>query len=51
MTAHAGSFEVKMTPVSPQDNAPALGRMTVEKQFHGDLEAPAKGKCSPPEQK
>lgn len=43
MTAHAGSFEVKMTPVSPQDNAPALGRMTVEKQFHGDLEGTSKG--------
>lgn len=47
MTQHAtGSFEVKMAPQKP-DNAPAeasgLGRMSIDKQFHGDLEATSKG--------
>jgi hypothetical protein len=41
-----GSFEVKMEPQKP-DNAPAeaagLGRMSIDKQFHGDLEATSKG--------
>jgi hypothetical protein len=43
MTAHAtGPFEVKLTP---QDDKldPALGRMIIDKQFHGDLEATSKG--------
>ncbi|MBV8665524.1 MAG: DUF3224 domain-containing protein [Burkholderiaceae bacterium] len=36
-----GSFEVKITPQPlghPEEGAP-LGRMLVDKQFHGDLEA------------
>lgn len=47
VTQHAtGSFDVKMEPQKP-DNAPAeasgLGRMSIDKQFHGDLEATSKG--------
>lgn len=42
MTRHAkGSFEVKLTP-QPADD-PALGRYTLEKQWHGDLDATSKG--------
>jgi hypothetical protein len=41
-----GSFDVKIEPQKP-DNAPAeasgLGRMSIDKQFHGDLEASSKG--------
>ena len=40
-----GPFEVKITPLEPanktEDNS--LGRMLLEKQFHGDLEAISKG--------
>jgi hypothetical protein len=41
-----GTFEVKLTPQDPdnQDAAAAkLGRMSIDKQFHGDLEATSKG--------
>jgi Protein of unknown function (DUF3224) len=46
MTQHAtGPFEVKVTPLEPafkfDDNS--LGRMSLDKQYHGDLEATAKG--------
>jgi hypothetical protein len=41
-----GVFDVKVTPQKP-DNAPAeeskLGRMSIDKQFHGELEALSKG--------
>lgn len=43
MPVHAvGPFDVKLTP---QDDKldPTLGRMTIDKQFHGDLEATSKG--------
>jgi hypothetical protein len=43
MSVHAaGPFEVKLTP---QDDKldPTLGRMTLDKTFHGDLEATSKG--------
>lgn len=43
MSAHVtGPFDVKLTP---QDDKldPTLGRMTIDKQFHGDLEATSKG--------
>jgi hypothetical protein len=41
MTVHAaGSFEVKLTP-QPADGA--LGRMSIDKQFHGDLEGTSQG--------
>lgn len=47
MTTHAsGSFEVKLNPQKP-DNKEAesanLGRMSIDKQFHGSLEASSKG--------
>ncbi|MGA7784168.1 MAG: DUF3224 domain-containing protein, partial [Candidatus Acidiferrales bacterium] len=35
-----GTFEVKQTPQPPEPGADAsLGRMTMDKQYHGDLEA------------
>jgi hypothetical protein len=43
MTQHAkGSFEVKITPQSPTTD-PTLGRMDLDKTYHGDLEAHATG--------
>lgn len=41
MTA-AGPFEVKLTPQPPDKDA-VLGRITLDKSFHGDLEATSKG--------
>jgi len=39
-----GTFDVKVTPQASADNADgAVGRMTLDKQFHGDLEATSKG--------
>src|ERR1700749_947128 len=41
-----GSFEVKMAPQkpdNPQAEAAGLGRMSLDKQFHGDLEATSQG--------
>jgi Protein of unknown function (DUF3224) len=45
MTRHAnGPFDVKLTPQPPEDkDESTLGRMTIDKQFHGDLEAASKG--------
>ena len=45
MTMHAhGSFDVKIIPQPPEDTNDAnLGRMLLDKQFHGDLEAASKG--------
>ncbi|MEK6406535.1 MAG: DUF3224 domain-containing protein [Acidobacteriota bacterium] len=46
MTKHAGgTFEVKMNPQAPEDNVgdPTVGRMSLDKQFHGDLEGTSKG--------
>ncbi|MEO8139234.1 MAG: DUF3224 domain-containing protein [Gemmatimonadota bacterium] len=45
MTIHAtGTFEVKLAPKAPDDSdASGLGRMTIDKQFHGDLEATSQG--------
>src|SRR4051812_47524235 len=41
-----GSFDVKVAPQAP-DNEPAraagFGRMSLDKQFHGDLEGTGKG--------
>jgi hypothetical protein len=45
MTTHAsGSFDVTITPQA-QDEAEgsAIGRLSIDKQFHGDLEATSKG--------
>src|SRR5258708_33296083 len=42
VTTHAtGPFDVKLAP-QPADASP-IGRMTLDKQFHGDLEATSKG--------
>jgi hypothetical protein len=40
-----GPFEVTMNPPSSDDNAPdpTLGRLSLDKQFHGDLEATGHG--------
>jgi hypothetical protein len=41
-----GSFDVKLAPQkpdNPQAEAASLGRMSLDKQFHGDLEAEGKG--------
>ena len=46
MTTHArGKFEVKLNPRAEPDESQdaALGRMSIDKQFHGDLEATSKG--------
>jgi hypothetical protein len=42
MTRANGSFEVKLTPQRDFDSAD-IGRMTIDKQFHGDLEGTSKG--------
>lgn len=38
-----GPFDVKLTPQPPEAENPALGRMTIDKQFHGELEAVSQG--------
>ena len=47
MTQHAtGPFDVKIAPQQPDsdiEKAANLARMTIDKQFHGDLEATSKG--------
>ncbi len=46
MTTHAsGTFEIKLTPQTQDDKSAGspVGRMTIDKQFHGDLEATTKG--------
>ena len=37
-----GTFEVKMSPQESPET-PGVGRMLLDKQFHGDLEATSKG--------
>jgi len=42
MTSHAsGTFEVKLVPLTIEEKA--LGRMSIDKQFRGDLDAASKG--------
>jgi hypothetical protein len=45
VTSHAsGTFEVKLAPQTVEDGADAdMGRMSIDKQFHGDLEGTSKG--------
>lgn len=40
-----GPFDVKIAPLTldDKDAGPTLGRMSITKQYHGDLEAAAKG--------
>src|ERR1700675_2372717 len=39
----SGTFEVKLTPQAAEDGDAGLGRMSIDKQFHGDLEGTSKG--------
>src|ERR1700675_3936774 len=45
MSAHAtGPFDVKLVPQSDDKvGDPTVGRMSIDKQYHGDLEATSKG--------
>ena len=46
MTMHAsGPFDVKMLPLPPDDatGGAAIGRMSLDKRFHGDLDATSMG--------
>ena len=46
LSGHAtGAFDVKISPVTLSEPSadPKLGRMSIEKQYHGALEATAKG--------
>ncbi|AIY42244.1 hypothetical protein LT85_3086 [Collimonas arenae] len=45
MTIAKGTFEVKLSPQDADDKsaAPMVGRMLIDKHFHGDLEAVSKG--------
>ena len=40
-----GTFDVKITPQASDlaPEGPNLGRISIDKQYHGDLEGPAKG--------
>jgi hypothetical protein len=39
----AGPFDVKITAQDDKSEDPLLGRMTIDKHYHGDLEATGKG--------
>lgn len=44
MTHAAGPFDVNVTPQAPDPSGdPAVGRMLLDKKFHGDLEAASRG--------
>ena len=44
MTIANGTFEVNLTPQADDGaEGTTLGRLTIDKQFHGDLEATSKG--------
>jgi len=46
LSTHAsGAFDVKVVPAAAEDKTEGstLGRMSIDKQFHGDLEATSKG--------
>lgn len=46
MTKHAsGTFEVKVNPQAQDEKVgdPTVGRMSLDKEFHGDLEGTSKG--------
>jgi hypothetical protein len=46
MPTASGTFEVKLAPLDPADDAGdgnQLGRMSIDKQIHGDLEATTGG--------
>ena len=39
----SGTFEVKLAPLQAYAEDPALGRLSIDKQFRGDLEATSRG--------
>jgi hypothetical protein len=44
VTGHAsGTFDVKLMPQPVADSDAGIGRMSIDKQFHGDLEGVSKG--------
>lgn len=44
VTNHAsGTFDVKLTPQDDKSDDKSMGRMTIDKQWHGDLEGASKG--------
>jgi hypothetical protein len=44
VTKHAsGAFDVKLSPQEDKVGDPTVGRMSLDKQFHGPLEATSKG--------
>ncbi|WP_323748593.1 DUF3224 domain-containing protein [Dyella silvae] len=44
-TLAKGTFDIKMLPLPAQDDVgdPAIGRMALDKQYHGDLDGVGKG--------
>ena len=43
MNHASGEFEVKLVPQEDTVGDPTVGRMSLDKEFHGDLEATSKG--------
>jgi hypothetical protein len=43
MNHASGTFEVKLVPQDDKNGNTALGRMTIDKQFYGDLDGTSKG--------
>lgn len=43
MNHASGTFEVKLVPQTDDGADSGLGRMTIDKQFHGDLDGTSKG--------
>jgi len=43
MTRAAGTFDVKLTPQTTDDKDTTVGRMSIDKRFHGDIEGTSKG--------
>ena len=43
MATHASGEFVKLTPLAGEPEQDSIGRMSIDKQFHGDLEARSKG--------
>jgi Protein of unknown function (DUF3224) len=49
MTTYAsGTFEVKLVPQDDKSEDATLGRMTIDKQFHGDIEGVSLGQMLRP---
>jgi hypothetical protein len=43
MNHASGTFEVKLVPQTDDKSDASLGRMTIDKEFHGDLKGTSKG--------